>query len=32
VLTIEEADRIVEALHAVLSTTSAEGRPLVQQL
>jgi adenosylmethionine-8-amino-7-oxononanoate aminotransferase len=28
VLTEQEADRIVEALHAVLATTSPEGRPL----
>ena len=28
----ERADRIVEALQAVLATTSPEGRPLVQQL
>jgi PLP-dependent transaminase len=28
VLTEQQADRIVEALHAVLATTSAEGRPL----
>jgi len=31
ILTEQEADRIVEALHAVLSTTSADGRPLLVQ-
>jgi putrescine aminotransferase len=31
ILTEAEADRIVEALQAVLATTSTEGRPLLQQ-